>query len=341
MDVNPTRNLPQHHSPQLHKIPNRLLRRSHLRRKLPLPRHLKARHQLQRLKAIPMLATMAPKAKNIPEHTAVEASLCGRALLSKFLSSYELAFFHALRVCSSTRRPNLYKQLGRSLDRYLAPSRQVKLLLLSVHLNQTERTIMRYDPWKGVPLLASIIATLSIAVGCGGGGGGGGTSSSNEPGDISLWLEKGAVDSGDLCRVRVDIYEPNPSGVILKLRFPTSLRYSRNSALLFPKEDDQRAITPSFEASRDGYRYVVFFLSNDDIRYGDYSTLELNLKAGQPDRDALVAVDLDNNDPNIPDSEEFNVKRPQFAPIEELGLEIRGDTSGPATPTATPTKKAG
>jgi hypothetical protein len=110
--------------------------------------------------------------------------------------------------------------------------------------------------------------------------------------------------------------------------------------MLFPKEDDQRPITPSFEASGDGFRYVVFFLSNDDIRYGDYSSLELNLKASEADPNALVAVDLDINDPNIPDSQEFDVKRPQFVAIEELGLEIRGDPTAPRGPTATPTKKA-
>jgi hypothetical protein len=204
---------------------------------------------------------------------------------------------------------------------------------------------MRCYVLKKAALHAAILTVLVMAVACGGGGGGG-PRSSNEPGDLSLWLEKGSVDSGDLCRARVDIYNPNPAGVILKFRLPTSIRYSTNSAVLFPDEEDQRRIIPSFEATKDGFRYIVFFLSDAEIRYGDYSTLELNLKADRADPNALVAVDLDNNDPNIPDSREFNAKQPQFASVEELGLEILGEpgptrTPGPArTPGATSTPGA-
>jgi hypothetical protein len=156
-----------------------------------------------------------------------------------------------------------------------------------------------------------------------------------------LSLEKGSVDSGDLCRARVEIYDPNPNGVVLKIRFPTTVRYSRNSAVLFPNEYDERPISPSFEATYEGFRYLVFFLSNDEIRYGDFSSLELNLKASQADPDALISVDIDNNDPNIPDSQEFDDKRPQFSSVDESELEIRGEPGATGTPSPTPTARAG
>ncbi len=190
-------------------------------------------------------------------------------------------------------------------------------------------------------LAATTWSLVTLGTACGGGGGGGGPRSSNEPGDISLWLEKGAVDSGDLCRARVEVYNPNPDGIILKIRFPTTIRYSKNSAVLFPNEQDERPILPSFESVYEGFRYLVFFLSEEQIRYGDYSAIELNLKASQADPDALVSVDIDNNDLNIPDNREFNDKHPRFYSVEELELEIRGEGGPPVTPSPTPTKKAG
>jgi hypothetical protein len=187
-------------------------------------------------------------------------------------------------------------------------------------------------------LFATMTGSIVIlGAACGGGGGGGGPQSSNDRGDISLSLETSAVDSGDLFSARVEIYNPNPNGVILKIRFPTTIRYSRNSAVLFPNEEDERPISPSFETMDEEFRYLVFILSNDEIRFGDYSALELNLKASLPDSSAFVSVDIDNNDPNIPDAREFDEKRPQFYAVDEVEIEIRGDLR----PTPTPTKKAG
>jgi len=196
---------------------------------------------------------------------------------------------------------------------------------------------MRHPTRLAIFLSVVTLVTAVLATACGGGGGGGGPRSSNDPGEIALWLERGAVDSGDLCRVRVDVFNPNPDGVVLKFRFPTSIRYSKNSAVLFPGNDDERFISPSFETTAEDFRYVVFMLSEDEIRYGEYSTLELNLKAIQADPDAIVAVDIDNNDPNVPDSREFDLKRPRFTAVEELGLEIRGDLPTSGTPSPTPT----
>jgi hypothetical protein len=191
--------------------------------------------------------------------------------------------------------------------------------------------------FKKALLATTTWSLLAVGAACGGGGGGGGPQASNDRGDVSLSLETSSVDSGDLCRARVEIYNPNPSGVILKIRFPTTVRYSKSSAVLFPNEEEERPISPSFQATYEGFRYLVFFLSNDEIRYGDYSALELNLKASLPDPAALISVDIDNNDPNIPDNQEFDDKRPQFYSVEEVELEIRGEPR----PTPTPTKKAG
>lgn len=191
--------------------------------------------------------------------------------------------------------------------------------------------------FKKALLATATWSLIAVGAACGGGGGGGGPQSSNDRGDVSLSLETSSVDSGDLFSARVEIYNPNPNGVILKIRFPTTVRYSRNSAVIFPNEHDERSISPSFEATSEGFRYLVFLLSNDEIRYGDYSALELTLKASLPDSDALISVDIDNNDPNIPDNKEFDPKRSQFYPVEEVELEIRGEPR----PTPTPTKKAG
>jgi hypothetical protein len=197
-----------------------------------------------------------------------------------------------------------------------------------------------------VTLLAGLVAA------CGGGGSGGGEAP-NYTGDLSLWLETGKMDAGDLCHVRIDIREPNPSGVILKLRFPTSLKYSEGSAVLFAGDDGARWIDPSTSVTIEKNRYVVFFLKPHPSDLGGHLAVELDVKGIKKDLEATIAADLDNNDPNIPDSREFDERRPRFSAMQEHGIRIfddsetSGDDSsdapssdGASTPTATPTAQA-
>lgn len=178
---------------------------------------------------------------------------------------------------------------------------------------------------------ALLLIFTFILSSCGGGGGGGG-SDSNFAGNLSLEVERDNLDSGDLTQVRIQVRELNEAGAILKIRSSTSLRYVRNTAVLFPERDEELRVSPSTDQATDNERYLVFFLSSEDALGGDYIELELTMKATKGDNDAFIELDLDNNDSNIPDSKEFSITSPRFSAVVERGLYIAPDASEP-TPT--------
>lgn len=186
------------------------------------------------------------------------------------------------------------------------------------------------------------IGCLIASCGVGGGGGGGGGSDANHEGDVSVDLERDNLDSGDLSRVNVEVRNLNPDGAILKFRSSRSLRYVKNSAIRFPRRDEERRITPYKDASTDNERYLVFFLYPDDAIDGDFISIQFDMKATTGDNDAFMEVDLDNNDQNVADSKEFSVDSPRFSALQRFDIFIAPDASqGTPTPVAgaSPTPK--
>ena len=184
----------------------------------------------------------------------------------------------------------------------------------------------------------AIIILVTMLISCGGGGGGGG-SDTNFTGDLSLDVERDSLDSGDLTQVKIDVRDLNENGAILKIRSSTSLRYVRNTAVLFPDRDEELRVSPSTDQATENERYVVFFLSPEDAIGRDYIQLEFTMKATRGDDDAFIELDLDNNDANIPDSKEFSITSPRFSAVVERGLYIARDASEP-TPTPEPSGTA-
>ena len=182
-----------------------------------------------------------------------------------------------------------------------------------------------------------ILFFVTMLISCGGGGGGG--SDTNFTGDLSLHLERDNLDSGDLTQVKIEVRDLNENGAILKIRTSTSLRYVRNTAVLFPDRDEELRVSPSTDQATDNERYLVFFLSSDDALGGDFIQLELTMKATKGDDGAFIELDLDNNDANIPDSKEFSITSPRFSAVVERGLYIARDASEP-TPTPEPSGTA-
>ena len=185
-----------------------------------------------------------------------------------------------------------------------------------------------------------VVAALSALIAsCGGGGGGSSSDSSspNDAGSVSLNVEKGEMDSGDKNRVRVEIDNLNPNGVLLKFHYPAALRYVANSATLFPGLEEETRISPYDEATLKGERYLVFFLYPSAALNDTYIALEFDLKAIKSNSDAYVEVDLDNNDRGVPDSNEFRAATPRFSALERWDVEIVGESTDP-TPTPAPTR---
>lgn len=148
------------------------------------------------------------------------------------------------------------------------------------------------------------------------------------------------MDTGDMIRVRIALEDLNRDGVILKVRYARSLKYQRNSAFIntdpnngdhsqtqrFPGAEEQTGTTD---------RYLVFFFDRNLYRRNKELVAEFDLKAMTPDENAYVEVDLDKNDPNVPDKGEFSLNRPLFSAIDTIPITISG-TANPTPASGTP-----
>jgi hypothetical protein len=160
-----------------------------------------------------------------------------------------------------------------------------------------------------------------------------------------LEVEKNYMDSGDLTNVRVEVFDINPNGVILKLRYPKVLRYVKDSAVFYKGEDKERLVMPNTEAKDENDRYLVFFFSRRSANGDSYISVDFKLKALAADLEAFVEADLDNNDPTIFDRDEFEIATPRFSAQQRWEVDISGDengnpSAGSGTPTPTPTPAA-
>ena len=193
---------------------------------------------------------------------------------------------------------------------------------------------MQYMRTLRAILIASLI-TACGGIGGGGGGGGGGESDSNYAGNIVVDLERDHIDSGDINRVSLEVVDINPNGSLLKIRLSKSLLYVKGSATLFPNREEERPTTPDERAETENERFLVFFLYPGDAIGGDFVSLTFNVKGLAGDKSGFIEVDLDNNDPSIPDSQEFDPDSPRFSAKERRSIYVDGEPSEP-TPTPTP-----
>ena len=183
------------------------------------------------------------------------------------------------------------------------------------------------------------LAIVMYLTSCGSGGGGG--SDSNYAGNIVVDLERDHIDSGDMNRISLEIVDINPQGSILKIRLSKSLQYAKGSAVLFPNRREERTITPDDRFATENERFLVFFLYPRDAISGDFMSISFNVKGITGDKNGFVEVDLDNNDPKIPDSREFDPAAPQFTAKERRSIYIEPDSTQPTpTPTSIETDSA-
>lgn len=191
-------------------------------------------------------------------------------------------------------------------------------------------------------LILLVGASLAVSCGVGGGGGGGGEGGTNYPGSESDFLvERDSLDTGDITQVRLMVSDINRNGAILKFRLSKSLKYMRNSAQAISGDaENYRLVTPSEASDSDG-RYLAFFIRRPPEDEKNYYYVAFNVKAVSGDSQAFIEVDLDNNDPNTPDSREFSSTNPQFSSIDRWNIDIAGAGGATPTPTAsgTPTAK--
>lgn len=188
---------------------------------------------------------------------------------------------------------------------------------------------------RSLILTAAVIAVASCGVG-GGGGGGGSDSSENYPGYTDFQVERDSLDSGDLTDVTLTVYDINPNGIFVKFHYPASLRFIAGSAMSYSGDAQTWQTTAPLAATTIGTeKYLVFTVFPPPTDQTNRVTLSFTMKAVSGDPSAYLEVDLDNNDPNIPDNLEFNSNDPQFSSDDRWNISIGGAGAPTPTPPAT------
>jgi hypothetical protein len=82
-------------------------------------------------------------------------------------------------------------------------------------------------------------------------------------------------------------------------------------------------------------KYLVFSVARPPADQSNRVAISFTVKAVSGDPSAYIEVDLDNNDPNIPDNLEFNPNDPQFSSDDRWNIAIGGATAPTPTPAAT------
>ncbi len=187
-------------------------------------------------------------------------------------------------------------------------------------------------------LICSAMALTVASCGVGGGGGGGGSDSANDgnyPGYTDFQVERDSLDSGDLTDVTLTVYDINQDGIYVKFHYPPSLRYMAGSSMTYIGDAQSWVSTEPFAATTTSTgKYLVYRVSRPPQNETNRVAIGFTMRATGGDPSAYIEVDLDNNDPTIPDSQEFNSMDPQFYSDDRWNIAIAG------TPLATPTPAA-
>jgi hypothetical protein len=172
------------------------------------------------------------------------------------------------------------------------------------------------------------LSTLSLT-GCGGGGGDGSTDYAGAA-NVSLSVSPSSLDSGDRAFVRTEVSEVHPNGIALKFRYPAGLAYVAKSGAITVGEK-RSTLKPIINSvtSDEGSVYLVFYLSQKLFRRsgqtysGEPGTIEFQLVGKSAVHDGLVEVDADVDDPNVANTAEFNLAKPEFLPEDQQSITVQ------------------
>lgn len=173
------------------------------------------------------------------------------------------------------------------------------------------------------------LATTTILTGCGGGGGSDDSSTFSGAATVSVDLTPSIIDSGDETLVKAWVGDVHPSGIALKFKYPSGLNYVFQSATLTVGEKEveikprTNVLTPDEKSA-----FLVFYLSQrlfrqDSEEYkGSPGLVRLRLVGKSLVNNGLVQVDADVDNPDVADSIEFNVSKPEFVASDEASISV-------------------
>ena len=176
------------------------------------------------------------------------------------------------------------------------------------------------------PLRAAILlVAISVLLACGGGGGGGSSEFLGE-GGVTIDADPTGIFIGDRLRIESDLFDVPDGGIVVRYRFPTSLRYVRNSATL-EGAGAEVAIAPTYNVSSGTSTYLVFVIDLDDLSEDRSGRLVFALHGATAADNAIIEADPDFRRANRSDEDQFDIDNPEFATGIRIGVDIEASPS--------------
>lgn len=171
---------------------------------------------------------------------------------------------------------------------------------------------------------------LACLIGCGGGSsnssfGGGGAAL------VAITTNPSKIDVQDRTMVKITLKEVNRNGIAVKVRFSNKLEYAPNTSFLRVSGEDKK-LEPDFNLRDGNRRYLVFFLkrsffgevpqSDDITTVSEDGELRFELTGKERLQNSKIEVDVDVDDPTIPNKDEFSADNPGFQSEAEASISV-------------------
>jgi hypothetical protein len=180
------------------------------------------------------------------------------------------------------------------------------------------------EHFRAIPVKISLLsrylaAAVIVLCGCGGGGGGGGGEEFG-PASVSIRSEPGEGFIGDRFLITTEVWDINDDGVVLKFRFPDTLRYFHGSSYL-RVGDVTYDVGPIANDTAKHLGYLVFVF-HGDVFPDHQGTLTLELQAWSGTGKQKIELDPALLDTQVYDQQQFDIKHPLFGTNIDTQIEI-------------------
>lgn len=171
-----------------------------------------------------------------------------------------------------------------------------------------------------VYLITTLALPLALMASCGGGGGGGGDEFIGAA-EVNINASPNEIDTGDRTQLSIRIRQVHENGIALKVRYPVGLTYVPASAVLSVDGIELDA-TPTVNTTVDTAVYLVFYFSQSVFGDEIEGTLSLQLEGAGEITDGQIEVDPDVDDPDKPNSSEFDSAAPEFGAEDMVDIKV-------------------
>lgn len=171
--------------------------------------------------------------------------------------------------------------------------------------------------------IKALVLSCLVVIGCGGGGGGEDTVDSGIA-TVRIRNTPNLIDIGDTTFVTLDVYDIIDDGsIILKIQAPEGLNYLLGSSSI-ELGGSQVIRDPDmvFNSATDRSNYLVYFVSKFELQERNNLTLRFQLTGENPVANGAIGVDVDLDNPNIPNANEVEVENPKFSAEDETAIKV-------------------